>query len=94
MVPAITAGGRSFKGAFLYYAHDKRRDGEAVRFTIDRVAWVETSSCQRESPLQQPPKTPLGNRYRRLRQRVLRSRPTEAVITNLSCDNRNFGKRD
>ena len=42
MVPAITAGGRSFRGAALYYLHDKRRDGEAERFTSDRVAWVET----------------------------------------------------
>ena len=29
MVPAITAGGRSFRGAALYYLHDKRQDGEA-----------------------------------------------------------------
>ena len=50
MVPAITAGGRSFKGAFLYYAHDKRRDGEAVRFTTDRVAWVETVNLPTSDP--------------------------------------------
>jgi hypothetical protein len=42
MVPAITAGGRSFRGAALYYLHDKRQDGEAERFTSGRVAWVET----------------------------------------------------
>src|SRR2546429_6859089 len=42
MVPAITAGGRSFRGAALYYLHDKRQDGEAERFTTGRVAWVET----------------------------------------------------
>jgi hypothetical protein len=50
MVPAITAGGRSFRGAFLYYAHDKRRDGEAVRFTTDRVAWVETVNLPTGDP--------------------------------------------
>jgi Relaxase/Mobilisation nuclease domain len=50
MVPAITAGGRSFRGAFLYYAHDKRRDGEAVRFTTDRVAWVETVNLPSGDP--------------------------------------------
>jgi hypothetical protein len=50
MVPAITAGGRSFKDAFLYYAHDKRRDGEAVRFTTDRVAWVETVNLPTGDP--------------------------------------------
>src|SRR2546423_2396506 len=50
MVPARTAGGRSFRGAFLYYAHDKRRDGEAVRFTTDRVAWVETVNLPTGDP--------------------------------------------
>ena len=50
MVPAITAGGRSFRAAFLYYAHDKRRDGEAVRFTTDRVAWVETANLPTGDP--------------------------------------------
>jgi relaxase-like protein len=50
MVPAITAGGRSFRGAFLYYAHDKRRDGEAVRFTTERVAWVETVNLPTGDP--------------------------------------------
>jgi hypothetical protein len=50
MVPAITAGGRSFRGAFLYHAHDKRRDGEAVRLTADRVAWVETVNLPTGDP--------------------------------------------
>ena len=50
MVPAITAGGRSFKGAFLYYAHDKRREGEAVRYTTERVAWVETVNLPTGDP--------------------------------------------
>src|SRR2546423_9121728 len=50
MVPARTAGGRSFRGAFLYYARDRRRDGEAVRFTTDRVAWVETVNLPTADP--------------------------------------------
>ena len=50
MVPAITAGGRSFKGAALYYLHDKRRKGEAVRLTTDRVAWVETVNLPTGDP--------------------------------------------
>lgn len=50
MVPAITAGGRSFKGAALYYLHDKRRDGEAERFTSDRMAWVETVNLPTGDP--------------------------------------------
>jgi hypothetical protein len=50
MVPAITAGGRSFRGAFLYYAHDKRCDGEAERLTSGRVAWVETVNLPTGGP--------------------------------------------
>ncbi len=50
MVPAIAAGGRSFKGAVLYYTHDKRRKGEAVRLTTDRVAWVETVNLPTGDP--------------------------------------------
>src|SRR3954453_20901679 len=50
MVPAITGGGRSFRGAALYYLHDTRRDGEAERFTSDRVAWVETVNLPTGSP--------------------------------------------
>jgi Relaxase/Mobilisation nuclease domain len=50
MVPAIAAGGRSFRGAALYYLHDKREDGEAVRLTADRVAWVETVNLPTGDP--------------------------------------------
>jgi Relaxase/Mobilisation nuclease domain len=50
MVPAITAGGRSFRGAALYYLHDKRQPGEAERFTSGRVAWVETVNLPTGDP--------------------------------------------
>ena len=50
MVPAITAGGRSFRGAALYYLHDKRQHGEAERFTSERVAWVETVNLPTGDP--------------------------------------------
>jgi hypothetical protein len=50
MVPAITACGRSFRSAALYYLHDKRREGEAVRFTTERVAWVETVNLPTGDP--------------------------------------------
>ena len=43
MVPALTTGGRSFKGAALYYLHDKRRAGEAERLTTERVACGSTT---------------------------------------------------
>ena len=50
MVPAVTEGGRSFKGAFAYYAHDKRREGEAERLTSDRVAWTHTVNLADRRP--------------------------------------------
>jgi hypothetical protein len=50
MVPAITAGGRSFRGVALYYLHDKRQDGEAERLTSGRVAWVETVNLPTGDP--------------------------------------------
>jgi hypothetical protein len=50
MVPAITAGGCSFRGAALYYLHDRRQEGEAERFTSGRVAWVETVNLPTGDP--------------------------------------------
>lgn len=42
MIPRVAKRGTSFKGAGLYYLHDKRQDGEATRSTSDRVAWTYT----------------------------------------------------
>lgn len=50
MVPALTEGGRSFKGAALYYLHDKRRDGEAERLTAERVGWTATANLLTDDP--------------------------------------------
>ena len=50
MVPAITEAGRSFKGAALYYLHDKRRAGEAERLTGERVAWTHTLNLMTDDP--------------------------------------------
>jgi hypothetical protein len=50
MVPALTEGGRSFKGAAAYYLHDKREDGEADRRTTDRVAWTRTLNLPTDDP--------------------------------------------
>jgi hypothetical protein len=50
MVPAVTETGRSFKGAFAYYAHDKRRAGEAERLTTERVAWTHTINLATDDP--------------------------------------------
>ena len=50
MVPAVTEGGRSFKGAALYYLHDKRQAGEAERLTTGRVAWTHTFNLSTDDP--------------------------------------------
>ena len=50
MVPAITACGRSFRGAARYYLHDKRQPDEAMRLTTDRVAWAETVNLPTADP--------------------------------------------
>lgn len=50
MVPNVTATGRSFNGAFAYYLHDKRQEGEARRDTADRVAWTETRNLATDHP--------------------------------------------
>lgn len=50
MVPVITEGGRSFKGAAAYFLHDKRQDGEAERLTAARVAWTEAINLPTDDP--------------------------------------------
>ena len=50
MVPVLTNGGRSFKGAALYYLHDKRAAGEAERLTTARIAWAETVNLMTDDP--------------------------------------------
>lgn len=44
MVPKITRGGSSFKGAFCYYLHDKGAD------TRDRIEWVYTDNMLTSDP--------------------------------------------
>jgi Ti-type conjugative transfer relaxase TraA len=50
MVPVLTKGGRSFKGAAAYYLHDKREEGEDERLTSDRVAWIVTGNLATDDP--------------------------------------------
>jgi hypothetical protein len=40
----------TFKGAALYYLHDKRGDGEADRLTAERVTWTETVNLPSTDP--------------------------------------------
>ena len=50
MVPNVTKTGTSFRGAMLYYLHDKREDGESVRLTGDRVAWTSVRNLMVDDP--------------------------------------------
>ena len=50
MVPNVTKTGSSFRGAMLYYLHDKREEGEQVRLTGDRVAWTSTRNLMSDDP--------------------------------------------
>lgn len=44
MIPKVTKGGSSFKGAFNYYLHDKDAD------TQDRIAWTQTENMRTNDP--------------------------------------------
>lgn len=50
MVPNITKTGSSFRGAMLYYLHDKREDDERMRLTGERVAWTATRNLFSDDP--------------------------------------------
>lgn len=49
MIPVATQG-QSFKGAFSYHLHDKRREGESERLTAERVAWTHTRNLPTDDP--------------------------------------------
>ena len=50
MVPNITKTGSSFRGAMLYYLHDKRAEDESFRLTGERVAWTSTRNLMSDDP--------------------------------------------
>lgn len=51
MVPNVAATGKSFKGAALYYLHDKRAEGdEEALLTSERVAWTQTRNLATDNP--------------------------------------------
>ena len=49
MIPRIQTG-TSFKGAGLYYLHDKKQEGEKERLTTERVAWTHTLNMLEDEP--------------------------------------------
>jgi hypothetical protein len=50
MVPTITLGGSSFKGAAAYYLHDKRQPGESACFTSERIGWTQNLNLSTDDP--------------------------------------------
>ena len=50
MVPNVAKTGSSFKGAALYYLHDKREAWEAERITAARVAWTSMRNMPTDNP--------------------------------------------
>ena len=50
MICKIAKSGTSFKGAGLYYLHDKRQDNESERLTTERVAWTHTRNLMTDNP--------------------------------------------
>jgi hypothetical protein len=54
MTPKAAQGGRatgtSFKGVFAYLQHDKRLEGEEVKFTSDRVEWQAFRNLATDNP--------------------------------------------
>lgn len=50
MITVETAGGASFRGAALYYLHDRRQPGEAERLTAARVAWTHVCNLPTQDP--------------------------------------------
>jgi len=48
MIPNVKTG-RSFRGAELYYLHDKRESGERLRLSGDRVAWTTTRNTAHDA---------------------------------------------
>jgi Relaxase/Mobilisation nuclease domain len=49
VIPRIQTG-TSFKGAGLYYLHDKKREGETERLTTGRVAWTHSLNTLEDDP--------------------------------------------
>lgn len=51
MVPDVAKAGHSFKGAFAYYLHDKRQEGDTAHpETAERVAWTQTRNLMTDDP--------------------------------------------
>jgi hypothetical protein len=87
MIPRIQTGS-SFKGAGLYYLHDKRADGEEERLTTDRVAWtyaINTLENDPEAVLAEMRRTAFDQPLlKRLSKNRSDGRPTEKTVMTVA----------
>jgi hypothetical protein len=87
MIPRIQTGS-SFKGAGLYYLHDKRADGEEERLTTDRVAWtyaINTLENDPEAVLSEMRRTAFDQPLlKRLSKNRSDGRPTEKTVMTVA----------
>ncbi len=80
--------GTSFKGAGLYYLHDKREEGELVRLTNARVEWTHALNTLEDEPeavLAEMRETAANQRFLKLSSgNRIDGRPTEQVVMTVS----------
>jgi hypothetical protein len=87
MIPRIKTGS-SFKGAALYYLHDKRLPGEQVRLTSERVAWtyaINTLEDEPEAVIREMQHTALSQSYlKRMSGNRSDGRPTGKTVMTVA----------
>lgn len=57
MIAKAAKTGTSFKGASLYYLHDKRMEGEQQRMTSERVDWTARRDMEQRYTAKEPDKS-------------------------------------
>lgn len=87
MIPRIQTGS-SFKGAALYYLHDKKLEGENERLTTDRVAWTYAINTLEDGPeavIREMQQTAMNQQVLKLLSgNRLDGRPTERTVMTVA----------
>jgi hypothetical protein len=87
MIPRIQTGS-SFKGAGLYYLHDKKLEGEQERLTTGRVAWtyaINTLEDEPEAVLAEMRKTAFDQYFLKMTSgNRVDGRPTEQTVMTVA----------
>ena len=87
MIPRIQTG-KSFKGAALYYLHDKSPENGPKATTSERVDWTYTLNCLHDDPekaIEEMQQTCLDQtRLKREAEKPLRGRPLEKPVMTVA----------